>query len=140
MPSLKRYLAHVLILAVFTTAYVLAVAAICSFVVYAPVDIGWKTVIIVTMVCLAACPLLATHFLWKVVRSPLLLFDVLACTIISLLAVALLNNALSFFIYKQSGKYVSGYAWHMLMVNWLGWLVGMIKLWSGFIALRRRGS
>jgi hypothetical protein len=120
-------------------AFGLAIAAVCSLVVYTPVDIGWKMVIIVTTGSLAACPLLATHFLWKVVRAPLLLFDILACTIISLLAVALLNNALSFFIYKQSGKYVSHYAWHLLRVNWLGWLVGTIKLWSGFIALRRRG-
>jgi len=97
-------------------------------------------VIIVTLGCLAACPILATHFLWKVARSPLLLFDVIACSVISLLAVALLNNALSFFVYKQSGKYVSGYAWHMLVtVNILGWLMGMVKLWRGFIALCRRG-
>jgi hypothetical protein len=133
-----RYFTHTIILTAFMTAFVLTVAAVCSFVVYVPVDIGWKMVIIVTLVCLAACPLLATHFLWKVVRSPILLFDVLACTIISLLAVALLNNALSFFVYKQSGKYVSGYAWHMLItLNILGWLMGMIKLWSGFASIRR---
>ena len=134
------YLKHALILVVFTAVFVILVAAICSLVVYVPIDIGWRMVIAITLISLGACPLLATHFLWKVVRPPLLVFDVTACTVISLLAIALLNYALSFFIYKQSGKYVSGYAWHMLWINWLGWLVGMVKLWNGFASIRRQAA
>jgi hypothetical protein len=125
---MMHYFKRSLILVLSSAAFVLVIAGICSLVVYVPTGFAWEMVVIVALSSLAACPLLTTLVLLKTGRGPLRLFDLIACGIISLLAVGLLNGALSFFTYQLSGRHISHAAWRMLWLDSLGWLIGLFTL------------
>lgn len=123
-----RYFRDSIILALSSGAFVLLVAAICSLVVYVPNGLAWDAVVIAAFFSMAVCPLLATLVLLKTNPGPLLLFDLIACGIISLLAVGLLNGAFSFFVHQLSGRHISHGAWRMLWIDTVGWPMGLITL------------
>ena len=137
-PNWMHYLKHSLILATSIALFVLLVAGLCSLVVYIPSDLTWKLVVAVTLGCLGLCPFVGQVILLLTAQFPARVFDLIASSVISVLAVPLLNSALNFFIHQLSGRDISPGAWRLLTLNALGCAMGLIVLWRSEIGPRRR--
>ena len=121
---MNKYFTHTIILTLVPAVFMSVIAGVCMLLIANwPAVFVW--VIIVSLVGVAACPLLAMLALLKLKRVKISLFEIIVSVVASLVVAVLFNVALKSGIHAISGHHLSAAAALMLWLNLVGWIMGL---------------